>query len=306
MIVGRLWGSTRDMGNEQLTTAREMVAASTIGEEAIVADTMETVREDVQQKAADELIDCERHRLGLPVCSVVLPGEANLAVGEREQPAVGDGDAMGVAAEISQHLFRGRRTVAGVDHPVEATQFTDTAGESLAARQGWRGCRRTAACLPRRHSPILAQEQPAEQSRKHPHGQEKDPMGRAARTVAPSSLQRINGAPMLQLNDLSRSLVILEQDATLIAVIEMGQSNWLVAGIVPGVERSPLKKLAVDESALLKLRNCSIAGGRKRRKQVERIAIAFEAGRDGFWLARWLRARGIEAYVIHCISWNSI
>ena len=30
---------------------------------------------------------------------------------------------------------------------------------------------------------------------------------------------------MPQLNDLSRSLVILEQDATLIAVIEMGQSN---------------------------------------------------------------------------------
>ena len=26
------------------------------------------------------------------------------------------------------------------------------------------------------------------------------------------------------------------------------------------------------------------------------------AGRDGFWLARWLRARGIEAYVIHPIG----
>ena len=55
---------------------------------------------------------------------------------------------------------------------------------------------------------------------------------------------------MPQPNDLSRSLVILEQDATLTAVIEMGQSSWLVAGIVPGVERQPLKKLAVDESAL--------------------------------------------------------
>ena len=60
---------------------------------------------------------------------------------------------------------------------------------------------------------------------------------------------------MPQMNDLSRSLVTLEQDATLIAVIEMGQSSWLVAGIVPGVERQPLKKLAVDESALLKLLN---------------------------------------------------
>jgi hypothetical protein len=57
--------------------------------------------------------------------------------------------------------------------------------------------------------------------------------------------------PMPQLNDLSRSRVMLKRDATLIAVIEMGQSSWLVAGIVPGVERQPLKKLPVDESALL-------------------------------------------------------
>jgi hypothetical protein len=32
---------------------------------------------------------------------------------------------------------------------------------------------------------------------------------------------------------------------------------------------------------------------------ITRMVVAFEAGRDGFWLARWLRARGIEAYVIH-------
>ena len=34
-------------------------------------------------------------------------------------------------------------------------------------------------------------------------------------------------------------------------------------------------------------------------KEVTRIALAFEAGRDGFWLARWLEARGVEAHVIH-------
>jgi hypothetical protein len=53
--------------------------------------------------------------------------------------------------------------------------------------------------------------------------------------------------PMPQPNDLSRSLFALEQDATLIAVIEMGQTSWLVAGIVPGIERQPLKKLATDQ-----------------------------------------------------------
>jgi transposase len=35
---------------------------------------------------------------------------------------------------------------------------------------------------------------------------------------------------------------------------------------------------------------------------IKRIAVAFEAGRDGFWLARWLRARGIEPHVIHASS----
>jgi hypothetical protein len=35
---------------------------------------------------------------------------------------------------------------------------------------------------------------------------------------------------------------------------------------------------------------------------VTRVALVFEAGRDGFWLARWLRARSIEAYVVHSTS----
>jgi transposase len=107
---------------------------------------------------------------------------------------------------------------------------------------------------------------------------------------------------MRQLNDLSRSLVTLEQDATLIAVIEMSLSSWLVAGIVPGVERQPLKKLAVDESALLKLLHRWREEAEKAGHIIKRIAVAFEAGRDGFWMARWLAARDIEVHVIHASS----
>src|SRR6266446_2712745 len=44
------------------------------------------------------------------------------------------------------------------------------------------------------------------------------------------------------------------------------------------------------------------AEAEKAGRKIERIAVAFEAGRDGFWLARWLRARGIEAHVIHASS----
>ena len=63
-----------------------------------------------------------------------------------------------------------------------------------------------------------------------------------------------------------------------------------------------MKKLAVDESALLKLLNRWREEAEKAGRKIERIAVAFEAGRDGFWLARWLRARGIEAHVIHASS----
>jgi transposase len=108
--------------------------------------------------------------------------------------------------------------------------------------------------------------------------------------------------PMQKLNDLSRSPSPLDPDGTLIAVIELSLPSWLVAGIVPGVERQPLKKLAVDESALLKLLHRWREEAAKAGHRIKRIAVAFEAGRDGFWLARWLSARDIEAHVIHASS----
>src|SRR5215471_9166818 len=67
-------------------------------------------------------------------------------------------------------------------------------------------------------------------------------------------------------------------------------------------ERQPLKKLEPDATALLRLierwRSEAVRAGRS----ISQIALAYEAGRDGFWLARWLIARGIEAHVIHSAS----
>jgi transposase len=107
---------------------------------------------------------------------------------------------------------------------------------------------------------------------------------------------------MANQNDLSRSLVALEQNNTIIAVIEMSLNYWLIAGIVPGVDRHPLKKLNVDEKALLQLLRQWRDEAAKAGHLITRMAVAFEAGRDGFWLARWLRARGVDAHVIHPTS----
>src|SRR5436305_11021869 len=110
-------------------------------------------------------------------------------------------------------------------------------------------------------------------------------------------------SPMSQQHfDASRSLTALEQDSTIIAVIEMSQSKWLVAALVPGVERQRLKKLDAQEEGLLKLLHRWRTEAGQAGRAIKRIVVAYEAGRDGFWLARWLRAHDVEAYVIHPTS----
>ena len=106
----------------------------------------------------------------------------------------------------------------------------------------------------------------------------------------------------MQRNDLSRSLVAFDQNSTVVAVVELSLESWVVSGVVPGVKRQPLKKLPADRERLLALLERWRDEAIKAGHAINRIAVAFEAGRDGFWLARWLRARGIEAYVIHASS----
>src|SRR5215472_18712210 len=105
--------------------------------------------------------------------------------------------------------------------------------------------------------------------------------GAGGEDVATSSLQSSRwSAAMPQPNDLSRSLVALDQDSTIIAVVELSQSSWLVGGVVPGIERQLCKKLEPSPERLLALlhrwRDEAVRAGRT----ITRIALAFEAGRD--------------------------
>jgi hypothetical protein len=124
-------------------------------------------------------------------------------------------------------------------------------------------------------------------------------MGRAARRWQLRRCMNRWSAAIPQPNDLSRSLVALDQNSTIIAVVELSQSSWLVGGVLPGIERQPRKKLEPSPERLLAMlhrwRDEAVRDGRN----ITRIVLAFEAGRDGFWLARWLERRGVEAHVIH-------
>jgi transposase len=101
---------------------------------------------------------------------------------------------------------------------------------------------------------------------------------------------------------MSRAVVPFKQSTTLVVVVEMGAKSWLVTGTVPGVERQPLKRLEPDAFAVLRLIERWRGEAIKAGQTIGRVVLGYEAGRDGFWLARWLIARGIEAHVVHSAS----
>ncbi len=90
-----------------------------------------------------------------------------------------------------------------------------------------------------------------------------------------------------------------DRDTTLVLAIELSNKNWVLAAHVPGL---PLKKAkqtilpAADAlmAAIGSYRARAAAAGRS----VERIVAIYEAGWSGFWLARWLTARGIDVHVV--------
>ena len=131
-------------------------------------------------------------------------------------------------------------------------------------------------------------------------------MGQAARQCSKivASINVIDGAAVMQKphDDSKACLTAFVQDSTLTVVIEMSLASWLVAGMIPGVKREPRKKINPNPEVLLQLLYRWKDEATKAGKEITRIAVAYETGRDGFWLARWLRARGIDAHVIHATS----
>ena len=69
------------------------------------------------------------HHLGLVVVAIVSPAEADLSLFEPDEPTVGDGNAMGVAAEIGEDLIGATKGWLGVDDPFEPAQLAEMALE---------------------------------------------------------------------------------------------------------------------------------------------------------------------------------
>jgi hypothetical protein len=70
------------------------------------------------EKAAQKLLMAEGHHAVLAVMSIILPPKRNVSVGQLHKSMVGDRDAMGVASQIIQYVFRSAEWSFRVDHPI--------------------------------------------------------------------------------------------------------------------------------------------------------------------------------------------
>lgn len=109
-------GGCRDA--KQLANVVEMTFAGGPGEQAVMADAVKALGQDVEQDAADELVCGERHDLlpFNPAAAVVLVAEGDAAVVEADQPAVRDSDSVGVARQVREHRLGSGERRLGVDH----------------------------------------------------------------------------------------------------------------------------------------------------------------------------------------------
>jgi hypothetical protein len=78
------------------------VTSMAVGEKAEVAHAVEAVRKHMKEKAPDKLVGMKTHDLltVATVSPIILPSKGNMVVIDIEDAAVGDGDTMGVPAEI--------------------------------------------------------------------------------------------------------------------------------------------------------------------------------------------------------------
>ena len=129
-------GRWRRRDGEDRSTRREIGGATARGEQPEVADADEACREDVQQEASEEVVDVERQRAHLAPVPVVLPSKRDGVVGDADEPVIGNGDAVGVAREVVQHVGGAAKGRLRVDDPRLAMERSEPGAKGGLGRQG--------------------------------------------------------------------------------------------------------------------------------------------------------------------------
>lgn len=103
--------------------------------------------------------------------------------------------------------------------------------------------------------------------------------------------------------DPHHAATAFDHDSTLVVALELSGKSWEASAVVPGVARRPRRRLpARDLVGVLGLIERWTSEAAKASRVVRRVVLTYEAGRDGFWIARYLLAQGIEVHVMHPAS----
>jgi hypothetical protein len=109
-----------------------------VGEKAEMADTEEAGGQAVEQEATQELLDGKGHEAFLVTVSGVSPGKGNFATLQGDEAVIGNGHAVGGAAEIAENLFWATEGRFAVDHPVLAEEGAEERSEAFASARSLR------------------------------------------------------------------------------------------------------------------------------------------------------------------------
>src|SRR5689334_9015730 len=88
--------------------------------------------------------------------------------------------------------------------------------------------------------------------------------------------------------------------ATLVVAVEISDRSWVLGAHVPGSTR-PCSRLMIEPD-VTHLIDAIARLAKRAPRPPARTIVAYEAGHTGFWLARLLRQRGVEAHVLHPAS----
>ena len=99
-----------------------------------MTDAVEAVGQAVQQEAADELVRSERHLPGRVAVGVIAPAEGHACLVGADQAAVGDGDTVGIPAEIGEDMLGRTERRLGIDDPALLAQRAQCLGKVASSR----------------------------------------------------------------------------------------------------------------------------------------------------------------------------
>ena len=101
----------------------------------------------------------------------------------------------------------------------------------------------------------------------------------------------------------SKAAVAFVPDNTLVVALELSGKSWLLGAIVPGLAKRPLLKVMPGSvSSVVSVIGKWKAEAAKAGATITRVVLTYEAGRDGFWIARHLIGQGIETHVVQASS----